>query len=205
MARKEEIGIVVDDFDNVLKYIKFGDMKQSERRRDTSVFLFNDKNEVLIAKRSNKKSILPGYWGPTASGSVEEHESYTKNIYKELEEELGISDVELDFFGNLYFDFKDGKRFSGLFKGHFNQSIKSLSLQEEEVEEARWISITDLLLWIESGDEKVAPSMKQLLNAVGIDTPPDTTEFSWIVDQNDKKLYVKQKNLIKPSEKTHAV
>ncbi len=205
MARKEEIGVVVDDFDNVLAYKKFGDMEQSERRRDTSVMLFNDKGELLIAKRSSNKSVLPNYWGPTASGSVESHENYQENIYKELAEEVGITDIELEFIGNFYFDFKEHKRFSGLFKGKFNGDISKLKLQTEEVDEIRWISISELLEWIKSGQYKVVGGMTKLLNAAVVETPPETVEFVYVVDEYDKVLFYKERKAVTKKDRYRIV
>lgn len=200
MAKHGTIGVIVDDYDNVIEHKDFADMKPMERCRDTGIFLFNDRGEILVAKRSMKKSSMPGYWGPAASGSVEAHETYEENAYKELEEELGIKGVELTFVGNLYLDFEKHRRFSGIFKGIWNGDISDLTLQDDEVDEARWISLDELFGWID-GEEKVLSGMAPVLNAIGIKTRHSTVEFVHVLDRDNNLLYCKPRDLLTEADK----
>ncbi len=187
MAIGTTFGAVVDDRDQVICHKKFADMTVDERCRDTGIFLFNDQEEILIAKRSQNKKLLPGYWGPAATGSVEAHETYEQNAYKELEEELGVTGVELTFVGNLILDLKFHKCASGIFTGIYNGKPEDLRLEEDEVDEVRWISVEELRTWI-LGPQKVLDSTAPSLNAIGITTGSNTISFEKIVDEENNLI-----------------
>lgn len=58
-------------------------------RQIASTVLVNDKNEVLIMKRSRRVSTWPGTWN-FPGGSVDEGETKREAAIRELEEEAGI-------------------------------------------------------------------------------------------------------------------
>jgi isopentenyldiphosphate isomerase len=64
---------------------------QKDIYRVAALWLTNSANEVLIAQRKFSKDRDPGLWGPAVAGTVEPGETYETNIYKEAEEEIGLS------------------------------------------------------------------------------------------------------------------
>ncbi len=133
--------------------------------RSTGVWITNSKGEVLIAQRKFSKVSSPGKWGPAAAGTVDEGETYKQNAYKELEEELGLSGVELSEGPKQYVG-KPMRQFAQWYIGRTDIELKDLKLQETEVEAARWIKIDELIEDIEKRPEqyipKIAASMKFL-------------------------------------------
>ena len=137
-----------------------GDIYQS-----SAIWLLNSKGEVLIAQRKHTKDKDPGEWGPSASGTVDEGENYSDNAQKELEEELGVKDIQLDEGPVIYFD-KPRRQFMKFFIGRTDAEIKDMNLQEEEVEAARWVAIDELKSDLSSNSNRYVPMMKEAINVL---------------------------------------
>jgi len=64
--------------------------------RATGLWLTNSSGDVLIAQRKFTKVSDPGKCGPAVSGTVDEGETYESNIYKEAQEEIGLTGVKFE-------------------------------------------------------------------------------------------------------------
>ena len=143
--------IFVDKNDNVIgSGTKEQAWKHGDIHRIARLLVFNDKRELLIHKRSNKLSNLPGKWDQSAAGHVDEGEEYLEAAKRELEEEVGITGVELTEVGRFYQDkiADDGKikkRFNVLYKAEYNGDV---NFDENEVSEVRWIKLDELENWM---------------------------------------------------------
>jgi isopentenyldiphosphate isomerase len=150
---------IVDEQDNILY---FKDLKErgktKEISRITALWVINEKREVLIAKRSKNKNWHPDIWGISVAGTVEEGETYEGNIKKEAEEEIGLK-INLD-------EIKRGQKTRhSIGHEYFCQwffvkvpSDTKFTLQESEVDEAKWISIEDLKNWCLSKPGEFLPN-----------------------------------------------
>lgn len=58
--------------------------------RHSHIFLRDENNKILLAKRSPEKKSSPNCWSSSAAGHVDEGESYDDAANRELFEELGI-------------------------------------------------------------------------------------------------------------------
>ncbi len=63
--------------------------------RAFSIFLFNDKGEVLLQQRALTKKTWPGVWSNSACGHVMLHESVENAAKRRLKYELGVTATEL--------------------------------------------------------------------------------------------------------------
>lgn len=61
------------------------------------ILVFNSRGQLLLQKRSMSKDIQPGKWDTSVGGHVASGESYDEAAFRELEEELGIKGVSLDY------------------------------------------------------------------------------------------------------------
>ena len=103
MAVNKEKCVVVNDYNEVIDYKDRSDLDSAnDRWRVSTVLLFNDNKQVLLAKRDSSKKIHPGLWGPTSAGTLEQNESIEESAYKELEEETGLDGIDLTFIGNYF-------------------------------------------------------------------------------------------------------
>ena len=83
--------------------------------RCTFILLFNSAGELCVHRRTLSKAIYPGYWDPAAGGMVLADETYAESAARELEEELGISGVELREHGSFFFDQPDNRLWCAVF------------------------------------------------------------------------------------------
>lgn len=86
--------IIVDEQDNP---VGLGDRKSldpSDVYRVSALWIENSKGEVLLAQRALDKENDPGKWGPAVAGTLEEGETYSSNIIKEAQEEIGLENIK---------------------------------------------------------------------------------------------------------------
>ena len=110
-----------------------------------SVFLFNDKGEMLLQKRAAGKYHSPNQWTNAVCSHPRLDETYLEAAERRLNEELGI-ETPLTYRFNFLYKADVGQNlweheldhvFTGYFEGAFN-------LNQDEVSEVRYISIDDL-------------------------------------------------------------
>ena len=117
-----------------------------------SVFLFNKKGELLIQKRAKNKYHSGGLWSNSCCSHFANLQEFSNKDFtckKRLKEELGI-----DFNGNLEFidifsykaDVDNGlveNEVDYIYKGFF-EDIPELKIKEDEVENIKYVEISDL-------------------------------------------------------------
>lgn len=133
----------VDEQDNLLGHLVRSDLRQRGLiGRCTFIFLFNSNGELCVHRRTLSKALYPGFWDTAAGGMVAAGESYALSAARELEEELGVSGVELVEHDHFYFEDGDSrlwcKSYSAVWDG-------PLRLQPEEVMEARFLPLETVL------------------------------------------------------------
>lgn len=115
------------------------------------IWLMNEKGELLFQKRSNKKKVNPGKWTRTG-GHVDAGESPEVGMQRELEEEMGL---HIDSKNFELMEINKEEIFSkelGTTMRHFvysyfaytNAKIEDCKLQEEEVSDAKYMSIEEI-------------------------------------------------------------
>ncbi|MDR2524263.1 MAG: NUDIX domain-containing protein [Candidatus Nomurabacteria bacterium] len=144
---KERRAVIVNDRDEIIGHKYRYDMTDDDIYRVSVLWVvINDggKYRVLIAQRKWTKKNNPGKWSLSAAGTVEENESYEENIYKEAEEEIGLTGAKLIPISK---NFRDGKR------NHFTMSyvtigdwkLSDFTPQVSEVESLDLVDMDDLL------------------------------------------------------------
>ena len=89
--------ILVDKYDNVLGYKSKAECHEGEGilHRAFSIFIFNDKNQLLLQKRSAKKLLWPLYWSNSCCSHPRKGENYETATHRRLKEELGLLQKEI--------------------------------------------------------------------------------------------------------------
>ena len=137
---------IVNEQDEIVCYKEREEATREDIRRITSLFLFNEKGETLLARRHPNKLISPNRWGPAVEGTVDEGYDYDATIVKEMEEELGLKTIQPIFISKEFYATLEAKRFCSYYYAVVSENIK-FTLQESKVSEVRWISISDLKRW----------------------------------------------------------
>lgn len=142
----EELVVLVNPDDQVLGLME----KQQAHingllHRAFSVFLFNDKGEMLLQKRASEKYHSPNQWTNAVCSHPRIGETYLEGAKRRVKEELGI---EVDLSEKFHFIYKADvggnlweHELDHVFTGFYNAGF---ALNKEEVEEVRYISMEDL-------------------------------------------------------------
>ena len=124
-------------------------------RRISRVILKNEDGEILIQKRSPLKKTGANCWTDSSSGHVDEGEGYDEAAHREMFEEIGIT-TDITFLGKfLIVEQKNGKDyrfFNQCYTGTITKNTP-IKIQEEEVSEAKWISIEEVKKLIHDSPE----------------------------------------------------
>jgi isopentenyldiphosphate isomerase len=133
----------VDEQDRLLGSLPRAELRERDLiGRATYILLFNTAGELCVHRRTLSKAIYPGYWDVAAGGMVQAEESYEESALRELEEELGIRGAALRAHQRFFFDEPGNRVWCAVFSA---VSDDPLRLQSEEVLEARFLPIADVM------------------------------------------------------------
>jgi len=140
--------ILVDNRDNILNYETKENCHKGQgiRHRAFSIFILNNKNQLLIQKRSKNKLLWPGYWANSCCSHPRENKKdYIECGEKRLIEELNFTtELKPLFKFNYQAKFKDigsENELNCVLVGKYDGEIK---LNPDEVEEYKWIDLKEL-------------------------------------------------------------
>lgn len=163
MGSGEEIFDVVDDNDQVIGEAPRSVVhEEGLRHRAIHVFVFNELGELFLQKRSMLKDCFPGCWDSSASGHLDQGESYDACAARELKEEIGL-ELNRPLKKHLKNEACDetGQEYVWLYSC---RSEGPFVLQESEVEKAEWVSREAIDQWIKQKPEEFAPGFILLWN-----------------------------------------
>ncbi|SHN07850.1 Isopentenyldiphosphate isomerase [Pseudomonas asturiensis] len=142
-ASDAELIAWVDEHDTLLGALPRAELRERGLiGRGTYILLFNSAGELCVHRRTLSKAIYPGYWDVAAGGMVQSDETYAESAARELEEELGVHGVTLQAHERFLFDQPGNRIWCAVFSAVWDGA---LSLQPEEVMEARFMPIAEVL------------------------------------------------------------
>ena len=125
------------------------ELVEGEFRLSCFVWIINDKEEILIQQRLATAKNCANMWETTSGGAIA-GDSALEGTLRELEEELGMkADVDKLRFIGSYARIND---FVEVFLLESNIDVNELKLQEDEVQAAKWVSISEFEEIIKSGN-----------------------------------------------------
>lgn len=162
--------ILVDEKDNEIGYeekIK-AHKNGGKLHRAFSIFIFNDKNELLLQKRSIKKYHFGGLWTNTCCSHHKKGETLEESIHRELKEEVGFDTELKEIFTFIYHatDKNSGlteHELDHVFIGRYNGEVKP---NAEEIDEWKWINTEELREDIKVNGENYTPWFKKIIDKV---------------------------------------
>lgn len=113
--------------------------------RAITIFIFNNKNEILLSKRSAIKKLWPDFWDTSCSTHIHQGETNEQAGEKRLSEELGFS-CKLESILKFQYQVKfqnigSENEICYLLVGNYIGDIKP---NFDEVSEYKWVSIDQL-------------------------------------------------------------
>jgi len=117
--------------------------------RNVHIWIYNPKGEVLIQKRSEKKSTYPGLWDISSAGHVSAGQGFDQAAVREVFEELGL---KIRFSQLKKIEIRKIKQDEPAIGYHnheivqicllkLDKDVKGFKLQEEEVESTKFIPL----------------------------------------------------------------
>jgi len=152
---KEEQVILVNEKDEQIGLMaKMEAHEKALLHRAFSVFVFNDKNELMLQQRAAHKYHSPLLWTNTCCSHQREGESNIEAGKRRLMEEMGfVTDLKetISFIYKAPFD--NGlteHEFDHIMLGHFNESP---NINPDEVEAWKWMDLEAVKVDIEAQPE----------------------------------------------------
>jgi isopentenyldiphosphate isomerase len=145
--------------------------------RAVGIWLYNDKGEVLLQKRSEEKDTHPLRWQSSAAGHVTSGDSAGETMVKEIFEETGllIEQTELEFIGLIpeqeeLETVKYGKiidrEYRFIYLAHTTKTIADCDFNPREVCELKFMPYRKVLDLIHDGDESFCPLTRSHVDLV---------------------------------------
>ncbi len=163
--------ILVDEYDNELGVAeKLQAHREGRCHRAFSIFVMRQQPqlELLLQQRASEKYHSPNLWTNTCCSHPRPGEDMITAGQRRLKEEMGI-DITLKSIGHFHYiaHFENGlieNEFDHVLVGEYNN--EKIVLNKEEVQNYRWISISELkkelqqhpqifTLWLKQALEKV--------------------------------------------------
>ena len=113
-------------------------------------WIMNEAGQLLIQQRQPWKKGWPNMWDCSAAGSALAGETSEMAIIRETKEELGI-DINISQ-AEIAFTVKFSRGFDDHWLIKQDVDINDLQLQHEEVADAKWATMEELLELVDSGD-----------------------------------------------------
>ncbi len=123
-------------------------LKPGEYHLVVHIWVVSPDGHYLIQRRSERKKLMPGEWAATGGAAISGESSYTA-ANRELFEELGISSDEETL--KQIFRIKRRNSFVDVWLINTSPDIDSLTLQESEVAEVKWVTFDELQKMIKTG------------------------------------------------------
>ena len=129
--------------------------------RAFTILVFNDKEQVLIQQRGEKKMLWPLIWETTCSSHPLPGEDYIKAGERRLSQELGFT-CQLELIDKFTYQSLDGDKGAeyevcALLKGRYNGNI---GIDSQEIADYKWIGLAELKKEIEESPADYAPWLK---------------------------------------------
>lgn len=170
---------ILDELGNKTGKIKL----RSEVHRDgdwhkaVHIWIVNDKDEILLQKRSPNKDSNPNMWDISSAGHLTAGDESLPGAIREIKEELGI-DISPSQFRLIGTRKKSSKYTETFINNEFNDvyllrlslDINKLHLQAEEVSEVKYVPIEEFRKMIKAEDKTLLmhnDEFEMLFNALG--------------------------------------
>lgn len=143
---KEEFVVLVNQNDEQIGLMaKLEAHEKALLHRAFSVFVLNEKNEIMLQQRAKDKYHSPLLWTNTCCSHQRENESNLEAGKRRLEEEMGFVTPLVELFSFIYkAPFDNGlteHELDHVMIGYFNEDPV---INREEVESWKWMSIEDI-------------------------------------------------------------
>ncbi len=149
--------VVVDENDNEIGTEYMMDaIKKGLIRRASRVYVFNESGQLLVQQRS-ERVLKPLMLDQSAAGHVDIGETYEQAAYRELKEELGLTDVTLDLVET---SFRTTDFYNAIYKVVVPDDTK-IDYDPEELNNVLWYDPEKLTADMQNTPDRFTPAFKE--------------------------------------------
>lgn len=105
------------------------------------VFVMDRNDRIFLQKRSHNKFIQPGKWDTSVGGHMSPGESPEQAARREMEEELGIEETQLEYLHRYIWRSPVETELVTTYRCKYEGSIR---INADEIDEGRFFSIVEL-------------------------------------------------------------
>jgi len=164
MNARDDLLMVVDEHDEILGYEPKARCHQGQGllHRAFSIFLFNDRRQLLLQQRSQYKLLWPLYWSNSVCSHPRQGESYAAATQRRLGEELGIqTEVRFAFKFCYHAAFKEigvEHELCSVYLGEIN--AQRIQANAQEIAAWNFVDAPDLTAALATHPEQYTPWFK---------------------------------------------
>lgn len=166
-----DLVVLVDADDNELGTADKLAVHQAPGRlhRAFSVFLFDDRGDVLLQKRAATKYHFAGRWSNACCSHPRPGESVLDGAVRRCREELGVAVDDAVDLGTFRYRAQDPT--SGLVEHELDhvvaaRAVGAVELQSDEASGCRWLAPDALRRWLHTAGETATPWLHPALGVV---------------------------------------
>jgi isopentenyldiphosphate isomerase len=149
----------IDRVGNVIRVISRREMRETAaRHRAVFIAVLSSRDELLVHRRALTKDIWPGWWDVAVGGVMSPCETADVAASRELQEELGLTGVELESLATGGYEDKDVRLLSASYVCRHDGPF---TFSDGEVLESEWVPLVRLLEWL--GSHQVLPDSRALV------------------------------------------
>jgi len=157
--------ILVDENDNEIGVEeKITAHKNAKLHRAFSIFIFNNKNELLLQKRSDEKYHSSGLWSNTCCSHPQPNKNLIEEAEQRLKQEMNINcklEKRFSFIYKIKFENSlTENEYDHVFTGRYNDDPEP---NKEEVSDWKWISLAKLKKDISINKDKYTFWLKEIM------------------------------------------
>jgi 8-oxo-dGTP pyrophosphatase MutT (NUDIX family) len=130
------------------------------RHAATAVLVRDPARRIYLHRRTETKDWAPGHWDVAAGGVIVLGEQPDDSALRELEEELGITGVELVALGSHLYEDDTTRCFEYIYEVTWDGPVRH---QPEEVIQGHWATLAEVATVLEDPDRSFVPDSRQLL------------------------------------------
>jgi len=155
---KVEMIVIVDKNDKIIGYKDRNHLAKDDIYRVSGLWIINSRGEILLAKRHRNKLHSPGKWQPGVAGTVNQGETYGKNIIKEAKEELGLKNIKPTIGPKTKTEINH-HHFTQWYTLKIDKPLNEFKVQKDETEKIKWFSPKELKKELKEHPEKFTPNL----------------------------------------------
>ncbi|MBU1110158.1 NUDIX hydrolase [Patescibacteria group bacterium] len=159
---------IVDASDKTIGKKLRTEISKSDIYRVSSLWVFDQDKNLLVAQRPEWKKHDSGKWTESAVGTVEHGETYESNLVKEAWEELGIkpSLPDLVFISKQFHESKNGRMFGAMYAILLDQVRPKIDYSQKEVSNIDWVSHSDMISQLANIDSRFVDGLEKFYTEV---------------------------------------